>query len=73
MTLEELNKIDVCKALLTAPAPEVVGQLVEELKRCITECDELKDFAIWMTGCGYDFASNAYFCERRDALLKEGD
>ena len=32
---------------------------------------ELQDFAIWMTGCGYDFAQHKYFCEQRDKLLKE--
>jgi len=31
---------------------------------------ELKDFAIWMTGCGYDFTQHPYFCEQRDKLLK---
>ena len=32
---------------------------------------ELKDFAIWMTGCGYDFTQHDYFIEQRDKLLKE--
>jgi len=32
---------------------------------------ELKDFAIWMTGCGYDFCQHEYFNEQRDKLLKE--
>lgn len=35
-----------------------------------SKVDELQDFAIWMTGCGYDFASLPYFCEQRDKLLK---
>jgi hypothetical protein len=30
----------------------------------------LQDFAIWMTGCGYDFCQHEYFCEQRDKLLK---
>lgn len=34
------------------------------------EHDELKDFAIWMTGCGYDFCQHEYFIEQRDKLLK---
>ena len=30
----------------------------------------LREFAIWMTGCGYDFPQHKYFCEQRDKLLK---
>lgn len=33
MTTEELNKIDVCRHLLPEPGPEVVGELVEELRK----------------------------------------
>jgi len=33
------------------------------------EIEALKDFAIWMTGCGYDFCQHEYFIERRDKLL----
>ena len=32
--------------------------------------EELQDFAIWMTGCGYDFCQHDYFCKKRDKLLK---
>ena len=32
---------------------------------------ELQEFAIWMTGCGYDFAALPYFCTQRDKLLLE--
>lgn len=42
--------------------------LYEKLKQ---ENEELKNFCIWMTGCGYDFASLPYFCEQRDKLLKD--
>ncbi len=42
-------------------------------KRCKDEAaekiEELQDFAIWLTGCGYDFAQHKYFCEQRDKLL----
>lgn len=31
--------------------------------------EALKDFAIWMTGCGYDFCQHDYFIKCRDALL----
>ena len=30
----------------------------------------LQEFAIWMTGCGYEFTQHDYFCEQRDKLLK---
>jgi len=32
---------------------------------------ELKDFAIWMTGCGYDFTQHDYFVKKREELLKD--
>ena len=35
------------------------------------KADELQDFIIWMTGCGYDFTAHPYFCQQRDKLLKE--
>ncbi len=35
-----------------------------------SQIDEVKDFAIWLTGCGYDFGQHKYFCEKRDKLLK---
>lgn len=35
--------------------------------------DELKDFAIWMTGCGYDFTQHQYFIKCRDKLLINND
>ena len=36
----------------------------------IEQVGELQDFAIWMTGCGYDFCQHEYFCKQRDKLLK---
>ena len=33
------------------------------------EIEALKDFAIWMTGCGYDFCQHEYFIKCRDELL----
>jgi hypothetical protein len=33
------------------------------------EIEALKDFAIWMTGCGYDFCQHQYFIKCRDELL----
>ena len=42
-------------------------QKIAELEAQIVE---LKDFAIWMTGCGYDFCQHEYFIKQRDVLLK---
>jgi hypothetical protein len=47
---------------------EEVGNLILSISE---ERDELKDFAIWMTGCGYDFCQHDYFCKKRDKLLKD--
>ena len=33
------------------------------------EIEALKDFAIWLTGCGYDFCQHEYFIKCRDELL----
>lgn len=32
--------------------------------------EQLQDFAIWMTGCGYDFTKHEHFIKCRDNLLK---
>jgi hypothetical protein len=40
-------------------------------KQRIKKIDELMDFCIWLTGCGYDFCQHEYFIERRDKLLKD--
>jgi hypothetical protein len=47
----------------TAKTKEVI-----ELERKVLA---LQEFAIWMTGCGYDFCQHKYFCEQRDLLLLE--
>ena len=40
-----------------------------EIKRLKKRCEELEDFCIWLTGCGYDFCDHDYFVEQRDRLL----
>ena len=35
------------------------------------KCDDLQDFCIWLTGCGYDFCQHDYFIKQRDKLLKD--
>jgi hypothetical protein len=41
------------------------------LRQQQTEIEALKDFAIWMTGCSYDFTQHDYFIKCRDKLLKK--
>ena len=38
-------------------------------RMALAEIEALKDFAIWMTGCGYDFCQHDYFIKCRDELL----
>lgn len=45
-------------------------QLSVMLLNAVDEIEELKELAIWMTGCGYDFCQHEYFCKKRDELLK---
>ena len=48
----------------------VHGLLTRRVKELSELKAELEDFAIWMTGCGYDFYQHDYFCKQRDKLLK---
>jgi hypothetical protein len=41
MTLEKLDKINTCRFLLPAPSPEIVGELVEELRRYVIAMDKI--------------------------------
>ena len=49
----------------------VAVTLESEKQVLAAENKRLREFAIWMTGCGYDFCQHEYFCEERDALLKD--
>ncbi|HEY6018887.1 MAG TPA: hypothetical protein VIY48_03060 [Candidatus Paceibacterota bacterium] len=46
---------------------------IAELERKLAEqqafTDSLQDFAIWMTGCGYDFTQHTFFVANRERLL----
>lgn len=44
-------------------------QAATMLRQQQAEIGALKDFAIWMTGCGYDFCQHEYFIKCRDELL----
>ena len=65
---KELRKAAACVFLATEK--EIAKDLSDKLLSVAKEIDELRDFAIWMTGCGYDFCQHKYFCEQRDKLLK---
>lgn len=52
---------------------ETNARLKEHIKKLEAEKLALQEFAIWMTGCGYDFCQHEYFCQQRDKLLKEQD
>ena len=59
---------------------ESINDLTAELVRLLhlkeggescSKCEELQDFAIWLTGCGYNFCQHDYFIKQRDKLLKD--
>lgn len=41
MTLEKLDQIEKCRFLLPDPAPDVVGELVKELRRYVIAMDKI--------------------------------
>jgi hypothetical protein len=45
------------------------SKIIDTLRQQQAEIEALKDFAIWMTGCGYDFCQHEYFIKCRDELL----
>lgn len=68
MGTDELRK--AAKCVFVACEEPVAKDLSEKLLWAAKTIDELQDFAIWMTGCGYDFCQHEYFCKQRDNLLK---
>ena len=52
-------------------AGSVAKDMSNKLIAAANEIDELKEFAIWMAGCGYDFCQHRYFRAQRDQLLKD--
>ena len=46
-------------------------QAATMLRQQQAEIEALKEFAIWMSGCGYDFTQHNYFIKCRDSLLKK--
>ena len=47
----------------------VEGDAARMLRNQSDKIKELQEFAIWMTGCGYDFCQHEYFIKCRDNLL----
>ena len=67
----DTNKLrKASQAVYLATEEDVAQDLSDMLNNAATMIDELRDFAIWMTGCGYDFCQHDYFCKKRDELLK---
>jgi hypothetical protein len=63
-----VEKIELlCKAI------DSVYSNADKLNKAEKVIEDLQDFAIWMTGCGYDFCQHDYFCQKRDELLKGGN
>ena len=53
--------------------PAWAARRIQEGELAIDKVQRLQNFAIWMTGCGYDFCQHEYFIEQRDELLKDMD
>lgn len=43
--------------------------LLKKIHEAADEIDKLQDFAIWLTGCGYDFCQHDYYLKQREKLL----
>ena len=63
-------KIDEIDHTVSAEVAALLQEVAALLQVVSEERDKLKELAIWMTGCGYDFCQHKYFCEKRDELLK---
>lgn len=58
------------KAVFLATDESVAQDISDKLNAAADKIDALQEFAIWMTGCGYDFCQHEYFVQQRDLLLK---
>lgn len=62
---------DECSiAQIVKREPEWAASRIQAGEEAIEKVKLLQDFAIWMTGCGYDFSKHDYFCKKCDELLK---
>ena len=69
LNTNELRK--AARAVFLACEEPVAKDISDRLNNAADTIDELRDFAIWMTGCGYEFCQHEYFCKKRDELLEE--
>lgn len=46
-------------------------QLEKKCQEAAAKILELQKFAIWMTGCGYDFTQHEYFIKNRHLIAPE--
>ena len=67
ISTKELRKASV--AVYLATDEDVAKDLSAKLRNAAQAIDDLRDFALWMTGCGYDFCQHEYFIKKRDELL----
>ena len=67
MTANELADYITVNEIRTVTIDMVANMLRQQQ----SEIEALKDFAIWMTGCGYDFRQHIYFNECFDKLLRK--
>lgn len=56
----------LCEAILNAS--ESTKEAVLNSGDIVKELNDLRDFAVWMTGCGFDFSDLAYFQENKHLL-----
>lgn len=66
--INELRK--AAKAIFLATDEPVAQDISNKLNASSDEIEALRNFAIWMSGCGYDFCQHEYFIKQRDLLLK---
>ena len=67
MTANELA--DIVDHWAWKESAEYLTDAAAMLRQQQAEIEALKDFAIWMTGCGYDFRQHIYFNEFYDEFL----
>ena len=65
MTANELADYITVNEIRTVTIDMVANMLRQQQAKI----EALKEFAIWMTGCGYDFRQHIYFNEFYDEFL----
>ena len=67
------GNLPICDLCLGTAQAQILSAFAEKDKRIAeleAQVNDLKAFAIWMTGCGYDFTQHQYFIDQRDKLFK---